>query len=155
MDITCEKCGAVSAVPDKRIPTGRSYFLCPQCEARINIFKSLPVGCQVVNLAGLRFFRHSDEFHEEHCEPGELWRVVDVVEPCPDKGKNRSCELENRGRCPNQRLILRLSRDRTLYRSCMYRNGRKIFERTTRSPVGAQIPISDIWPDEEETHRVM
>jgi hypothetical protein len=75
--------------------------------------------------------------NERLAESGELWRVMDVVEPCPDKGKGRSCEGDNRGRCPNQRLVVRLSRDKKLYKTCLYRGGRRIFDKGYgRMPVG-------------------
>lgn len=156
MDVTCSKCGTLSNVPDQKVPIGRSYLLCPQCEARINIFKSLQPGAVVTNLTGLRFSREGSGLHEEYCEPGELWRLVEVIHPCPEKGRARECERDNKGRCPNQRLILRLRRDKTLYRSCMYRKGRKIFDKSSRSPVGAGPPPSDILPpeDEDKTYRI-
>ncbi len=130
-------------------------MLCPHCEARINIFKGFPVGAGVENMTGLRFLRDEDgSLSEQYCEPGEIWRVVEVIQPCPDKGKGRPCEDENRGRCPNQRLILRLSRDKTLYKTCLYRKGRRIFDRSGRTPVGKQ-PLSEAWvPDDDETYRI-
>ncbi len=121
---------------DGKVPIGRSYIVCPKCECRINIFKSFKVGSTVKNLTGLRFLGDSDDLSERFCEPGELWRVIDVVEPCPDKGKGRACEQENRGRCPNQRLVLRLSREKTVYKTCLYRKGRRIFDKGGRPPVG-------------------
>jgi len=64
--------------------------------------------------------------------------VIRVVEPCPDRGKGRACELENRGRCPNQRLVVRLSHNKTLYKTCLYRRGRKIFDKGWRPAVGSK-----------------
>lgn len=155
MEVTCSKCETVSDVPDEKIPIGRSYLLCPECESRINIFKGLPVGATAQNLTGLRFFGDQDDLFERHCEPGELWRVVEVLEPCPDKGKGRVCELENKGRCPDQRLILRLTRDKVLYKSCMYRKGRRIFDKSGRTPVGKQPTSGTVYPDDDEkTYRI-
>ena len=111
-------------------------MLCPNCHCRINIFKSVAIGSIVKNLTNLRFLGGEDNFNDRFCEAGEMWRVVDVVEPCPDKGKGRSCEAHNKGRCPNQRMVIRLSRDITLYKTCLYRNGRRIFDIGGRSPVG-------------------
>jgi len=129
-------------------------MLCPKCQARINIFKALPVGAAVTNLTGLRFLKNEEGLSEEYCEPGELWRVVEVVQPCPDKGKGRACEVENKGRCPNQRLILRLSRDKTLFKTCIYRKGRRIFDRSSRTPVGKQTTAEAFFADDEETYRI-
>lgn len=151
MDLTCSQCGTTTKVPERKIPIGRSYFLCPKCDSRINIFKGLRPGTLVTNLVGVRFFRDGDEFHEEYCEPGELWRVEQVTQPCPDKGDDKACELNNKGRCPNQRLLVRLERNKMIYRTCLYRNGRRIFDKTSRVPVGA-IPLQDISDD--ETYRV-
>ncbi len=154
MDLTCAKCGAVSTVPDQKIPLGRSYILCPSCEQRINIFKGLAEGATVENTVGLRFLRYDEDFHEEFCGPGEMWRVVQAITPCPDKGLHKSCELDNRGRCPNQRLILRLLRDRSLYKSCLYRKGRRIFAKPARTSVGAE-SLRDIMEiDEDKTYRI-
>ncbi len=136
MEVTCTKCGSLSHIPDANVPIGRSYMICPNCRTRINIFKGFSVGATIQNLAGVRFFADENQFHEEYCEAGRMWRVVDVVQPCPDKGRGRACELENRGRCPNQRLILRLSGCRTLFKTCLYRGGRRIFDKLQRSPVG-------------------
>ena len=138
-------------MPDSKIPIGRSYFLCPSCDARVNVFKGLQPGNIVTNLVGVRFFRDGDDFHEEYCEPGELWRVVRVTQPCPDKGEDRECEIKNKGRCPNQRLILRLDRDKMLYRTCLYRNGRRIFDRTSRTPLGAKPLMAE---EDDETYRI-
>jgi hypothetical protein len=154
MDVTCSKCGTRSTIPDSEIPVGKSFMVCPICEARINIFKSFPVGAIVQNLAGLRFMRQEGELCEEHCEPGELWRVVDVFSPCPDRGRGRSCELENKGRCPNQRLILRLRRDKVLYKTCLYRKGRRIFDSAQRTAVGQTAPSSEVYPEGDDTYRV-
>ncbi len=153
MQVTCAKCRSRSSIPDALIPIGRSFMLCPECGSRINIFKSLPVGAVVQNLTGLRFLRDEGEFCEQHCEPGELWRVVDVFSPCPDRGKGRDCERENRGRCPNQRLMLRLRKDRVLYKTCLYRKGRRVFDIAQRTAVGQTPPSSEVYP-EDETHRV-
>ncbi len=101
------------------------------------MFKGVAVGSVITNVVNLRFLATSGVLEERFAEAGELWRVVNVIEPCPDKGKGRSCEAENRGRCPNQRLVVRLSRDTTIYKTCMYRRGRKIFDRGGRAPVGS------------------
>jgi predicted Zn finger-like uncharacterized protein len=134
--ILCAHCGALSRLSDNKIPVGRSYVVCPNCASRINIFKSVAIGSIVRNLTNLRFLGGDNNFNDRFCEAGEMWRVVDVVEPCPDKGKGRSCEAQNRGRCPNQRMVVRLSRDSVLYKTCLYRNGRRIFDLGGRSPVG-------------------
>jgi hypothetical protein len=123
-------------VQDAKIPMGRSYVVCPTCTVRINIFKGPQAGSTITNLTGLRFLGEGDGLMERFCEPGELWRVIDVVHPCPDKGRGRSCERENKGRCPNQRLVVRLRHERTLYKTCMYRKGCRIFDKGKRSPVG-------------------
>lgn len=128
---------------DARVPMGRSYVLCPACSARINIFKSPQAGSVITNLTGLRFLGEGDGLMERFCEPGELWRVIDVVEPCPDKGRGRSCERDNRGRCPNQRLVVRLRQEKTVYKTCMYRKGCRIFDRGRRSAVGERGVPSD------------
>jgi len=138
-------------MPDQEIPVGRSFMVCPQCQARINIFKGFPVGAIVQNLSGLRFMRNDGELCEHYCEPGELWRVVDVISPCPDKGRGRSCEAENSGRCPNQRIILRLRRDKILYKTCLYRKGRRIFDSAKRTAVGQQPTSSSIFPEDDDT----
>jgi hypothetical protein len=144
VEVKCTTCRTSSRLVDARVPVGRSYIICPECAQRINIFKSVSVGAVVTNLLGLRFLGDGDGLLDRFCEPGEMWRVVDVVEPCPDKGKGRSCEMENRGRCPNQRLVVRLRRDRTLYKTCLYRKGRRIFDKGGRSPVGNR-GISSGW----------
>jgi hypothetical protein len=77
------------------------------------------------------------ELFDEYCDPGELWRVIEVSEPCPHKDGQLECETQNRGHCPNQRLVLRLERTGKLYTSCLYRHGRKVFDATSRTPVGA------------------
>lgn len=136
MDVKCANCSTVSRLPDSKVPVGRSYILCPTCDHRINIFKGVRVGSIVNNLIGLRFLGANDDLNERFCEPGEFWRVVNIVEPCPDKGKGRACERDNHGRCPNQRLVVRLRRDKTLYKTCLYRGGRRIFDKSGRSPVG-------------------
>ncbi len=155
MEVTCQKCKSVSDIPDRKIPIGRSYTICPVCQSRINIFKGLPVGAIIQNLIGMRMLRDGDEFCEQYIEPGEFWRVVDVIAPCPDKGHGRACEIENQGRCPNQRLIVRLRRDRTRYRTCLYRRRRRIFDRADHTAVGVQQPTAELFPvDEEETYRI-
>ncbi len=143
MKITCTNCGTVFRIAENKIPIGRSYVICLNCESRINIFRSVGVGAVLTNLTNLRFLGNNKDLNERFCEPGALWRVVDVVEPCPDKGKGRYCEVENRGRCPNQRLVLRLSRDVTLYKTCLYRGGRRIFDKSSRTPVGNYVVTSD------------
>jgi len=87
---------------------------------------------------------------ERYCEPGEQWRVIDVMHPCPERGKHRACELENKGRCPNQRLVLRLRREKVLYKSCLYRKGRKIFEKGGRIPVGVRGVSTGFWPPDSK-----
>ena len=136
LEATCVKCGTVCQLPDQRIPLGRSYILCPGCNSRINIFKGVRTGGVLINLTGLRFSGCSDELMERFCEPGELWRVINVLQPCPDKGKGKPCELENMGRCPNQRLVVRLRSEKSLYKTCLYRKGRRIFDKSDDSPVG-------------------
>lgn len=137
MNVTCSKCATLCRLADNRIPIGRSYIVCPRCVARINIFKGVCAGSIITNLVNLRFLGSGGNLEERFAEVGDLWRVVDVIEPCPDKGKGRACEAENKGRCPNQRLIVRLSRDTVIYKTCLYRGGRKIFERGGRAPVGS------------------
>jgi len=146
VDVKCTTCRTSSRLVDAKVPVGRSYIICPECAARINIFKSVGVGAVVTNLTGLRFLGAGDDLLDRFCEPGEMWRVVEVLEPCPDKGKGRHCELENRGRCPNQRLVVRLRRDKTLYKTCLYRKGRRIFEKGERSPVGERGVSSGLNP---------
>jgi hypothetical protein len=143
----------VSNVPDDKIPIGKSYLLCPECKSRINIFKGFPIGALVENLTGVRFFAEAEGLSDRHCEPRELWRVVDVIQPCPDMGKGRTCERENRGRCPNQRIILRLHKDRntSLFKTCLYRKGRRIFDKAGRTPVGKTNPTISGENDEEDT----
>ena len=136
MEVKCANCSTVSKLPDGKVPVGRSYVLCPTCNQRINIFKGVRIGSIIKNLIGLRFLGDNDDLNDRFCEPGELWRVVNIVEPCPDKGRNRACERENYGRCPNQRLVVRLRRDKTIYKTCLYRRGRRIFDKGGRSPVG-------------------
>jgi hypothetical protein len=152
MDVTCSNCATVSSIEDRKVPIGKSYFLCPNCDTRINIFKGLQPGALVVNLVGVRFFHEGNEFHEEYCEPGELWRVEKVTQPCPDRGEDRECEINNKGRCPNQRLLLRLERDKKLYKPCLYRNGRRIFDKTSRTPVGSH-PLFN-YAEDDETYRI-
>jgi len=60
--------------------------------------------------------------------------VINVLQPCPEKGKGKPCELENMGRCPNQRLIVRLRFEKSLYKTCLYRAGRRIFDKSEDSP---------------------
>ena len=136
MEVTCSNCNILLNLPDDRVPIGRSYIVCPKCNSRINIFVSVAPGATLTNLAGLRFLGDNENLNERFCDQGELWRVVEVVEPCPDKGKGRACEAENRGRCPNQRLVIRLRGDKTRYKTCLYRQGRRIFAKNRRSPVG-------------------
>jgi predicted Zn finger-like uncharacterized protein len=137
VNVNCTNCGTVSLLVDQKIPVGRSYVVCPSCKVRINIFKGLGIGSVITNLVNLRFLASSGELEERFAEAGETWRVVNVIEPCPDKGKGRACELTNKGRCPNQRLVVRLSRDTTLYKTCLYRGGRRIFDKGGRAPVGS------------------
>ncbi len=138
MELTCTQCGTISKIPSSRLPYGRSYTQCPGCGIRLNIFKGFRVGQLIRNLAGIRFLRSDGNIglDEEYCDPGENWRVEAIVEPCPDKGKARSCEMDNFGRCPNQRMVVRLSGDKRLHKTCMYRGGRKIFAVEDRMPVG-------------------
>jgi hypothetical protein len=116
------------------------------------VFKGFQEGALVKNLVGVRFFREEEMFHEEYCPPGELWHVVRVTQPCPDRGEDKECEVKNRGRCPNQRLVLRLDRDNVLYKTCLYRNGRKIFDKSDRTMVGAHGLRPD--PDDDSTYRL-
>lgn len=153
MNATCSKCGKETELTDAKVPTGRSYFICGKCKSRINVFKGFQQGSQVTNTVGLRFMRNGEGFHQEYCEPGGLWRVEKVRQPCPYKGEDKSCEEENRGRCPNQLLVLRLERDSALYGTCMYRNGRKIFDKTYRSPLGVKRPVVES-EDDDTTRRV-
>ncbi len=149
MEVKCSHCGTVSTVHDQKVPIGRSYFVCPGCSSRVNVFKGLQEGSVVKNLVGVRFFRDGEGFNEAYAEPGQLWHVVKVTQPCPDKGENRECERKNKGRCPNQRLLMRLDRDNSFYRTCLYRNGRKLFDKTDRTLVGAHGLLSE--PDDEDT----
>lgn len=156
MDVKCQKCHTIASVPDKEIPIGRSYIVCPKCDARINIFKGFPEGAIIENLTNLRFMSYDSEFEEHFCEPGELWRVIEVITPCPDKGKGKACELENRGRCPNQRLVIKHIKDKAVYKSCLYRKRRRIFDPgELRVPVG-RIPDLDALYEEEDdkTYRI-
>ncbi len=136
MEVTCANCDILLNLPDDKVPVGKSYIVCPRCNSRINIFMSVTPGAVVTNLSGLRFLGDNDDLNDRFCDPGELWRVVEVVEPCPDRGKGRACEVENRGRCPNQRLVIRLRGDKTRYKTCLYRQGRRIFDKNRRPPVG-------------------
>ena len=142
MELQCRKCGMLTELTDVRVPIGRSCLFCPSCGARIKIFKGIPAGATVRNLLAVRFIGESGGLHDRFCEPGEQWRVVDVVDPCPDKGQGKACELENLGRCPNQRLYVRLPGESTIYRTCLYRKGRKLFGRDYRLPVGRSSPVS-------------
>lgn len=136
MNVRCPKCGAVLQIAD-RVPVGRSFAMCSRCGARVNIFAEPSPGSVMCNLAGVRFIHQTNCLNDVFCEPGELWKVIQVVRPCPDKGKGKACELENRGKCPNQRLLVKpMSLDRTYYRTCLYRKGRKIFEKHVKVPVG-------------------
>jgi DNA-directed RNA polymerase subunit RPC12/RpoP len=146
MEVTCSNCGTISKLPDGKVPIGRSYILCPRCDGRITIYRGLKVGNTVKNLIGVRFLRDDDQMIDEFCEPGELWKVVEVLEPCPEKGTGRACERENFGRCPNQRVVVRLRGDTSLYRTCLYRKGRKIFDRGGHAPVGNRPPTSALRP---------
>ena len=136
MEVTCSKCRILLNLPDEKVPVGRSYVICPRCSARINLFMSVRPGAVVTNLTGLRFLGDTEDLDDQFCDPGELWRVVEVVEPCPDKGKGRACEVENRGRCPNQRLVIRLRGGKKQYKTCLYRQARQIFDKNRRPPVG-------------------
>ena len=146
MEVTCSKCHILLNLPDEKVPVGRSYVVCPRCSSRINIFMSVRPGAVVTNLTGLRFLGNNEDLNDRFCDPGELWRVVEVVEPCPDKGKGRACEVENRGRCPNQRLVIRLRGDKTRYKTCLYRQGRRVFDKNRRAPVGNRGVSSDVNP---------
>jgi DNA-directed RNA polymerase subunit RPC12/RpoP len=139
--VTCSTCHIPLNLPDEKVPVGRSYVVCPRCGSRINIFMSVRPGAVVTNLTGLRFLANNDDLEDRFCDPGELWRVLEVVEPCPDRGKGRACEKENRGRCPNQRLVIRLRGDKIRYKTCLYRQGRRIFDKNRRPPVGDR-PLS-------------
>ncbi len=153
MQATCAKCEAVCQLSDDKIPLGKSYILCPSCNSRITIFKGVRAGSVLMNLTGLRFSGSAKELLERFCERGELWRVINVVQPCPEKGKGKPCEIENMGRCPNQRLIVRLRSEKDLYKTCLYRRGRRIFEKSDDAPVG-RVPISsDIALRPESTTR--
>jgi hypothetical protein len=134
--VTCSKCHLLMNLPDEKVPIGRSYVICPSCGSRINVFRSLRPGAAVINLTGLRFLADDENLNERFCDAGELWRVVEVVEPCPDKGQGRACEAENRGRCPNQRLVIRLRGEKTCYKTCLYREGTRIFDKSRRYPGG-------------------
>jgi hypothetical protein len=142
---TCLRCKTVSILPEDKVPIGRSYILCPTCSARINIFKSVRAGTILKNLCGLRFQGPGDELADIYSEPGEQWRVVRVIEPCPDKGRGRACELQNKGRCPNQRLMLRRRKETAVYKTCLYRQGRRLFDKGERAPVG-KIDLSTAFP---------
>lgn len=142
MEVTCSKCHILLNLPDEKVPVGRSYVICPRCSSRINLFMSVRPGAVVTNLTGLRFLGDTQDLDDRFCDPGELWRVVEVVEPCPDKGKGRACEVENRGRCPNQRLVIRLRGGKTQYKTCLYRQARQIFDKNRRAPVGDRCATS-------------
>ncbi len=132
--VTCSKCHILMNLPDENVPIGRSYVICPSCGSRHNVFGSLKPGVAVINLTGLRFLADDENLDDRFCEAGELWRVMEVVEPCPDKGKGRDCEAENRGRCPNQRLVIRPRGEKTRYKTCLYRKGARIFDKSRRYP---------------------
>jgi hypothetical protein len=134
--VPCSKCQLLLNLPDEKIPIGRSYVICPSCGFRMNIFGGLRPGAVVINLTGLRFFADDENLNDRFCDAGELWRVMEVVEPCPDKGKGRACETENRGRCPNQRLVIRLRGEKTIYKTCLYRGGAQVFDKSRRYPSG-------------------
>lgn len=146
MEVTCRHCGSVLRVPDDRLPVGRSLVQCPKCKRRLRVFVGVPVGAVLTNLTGVRFLAGTSDLMDKFCDPGETWRVVKVVDPCPDKGKGRPCELQNCGRCPNQRLVVRLSRDMSLYKTCLYRRGWRIFDTSSRSPVGSVSSPSSSGP---------
>ncbi len=148
MEVTCSKCHILLNLPDEKVPVGRSYVICPRCSSRINLFMSVRPGAVVTNLTGLRFLGDTGDLDDRFCDPGELWRVVEVVEPCPDKGKGRACEVENRGRCPNQRLVIRLRGGKTQYKTCLYRQARHIFDKNRRPPVGDRGVSSGSKPQE-------
>jgi len=136
LELQCKKCGTFSELTEGRVPIGRSYLVCPRCGARVNIFKGPPAGATLQNLVGVRFLSGTSGLEDRFCEPGEQWRVVNVVEPCPDRGTGKTCEIENQGRCPNQRLYVRLPKEHAIYRTCLYRKGRKVFDKDCRLPVG-------------------
>ncbi len=144
MEVKCAKCSNVAVLRDERVPLGKSYILCPRCRSRINIFKGVKAGSVLTNLTGVRFSGSADELMERFCEPGEFWRVVKVLQPCPEKGKGRSCEMENKGRCPNQRLMVRLRFEKTVYKTCLYRKGRRIFGKGDTAPVGRGVMSSGV-----------
>ncbi|MFH0822850.1 MAG: hypothetical protein V2B18_08860 [Pseudomonadota bacterium] len=154
MDVKCAKCATRMSVPDQKVPVGRSYIVCPKCDSRINIFKGLPVGTIVRNILGVRFFKDAGDFHDEFCEPGELWRIEEIIQPCPDREKGKSCEAENKGRCPNQKLVLRRLRDGTVHTSCLYRKGRRVFDKSDRAPVGDYAPWLSPPQDDDKTYRI-
>ncbi len=156
MEVVCEKCKTLSRILDAKIPLGRSYFICPPCGSRINVYKGCSPGMSLENLAGVRFFRGEESFLEEFRDRGHEWRVVEAIRPCPIKGTQKKCELENKGRCPNERLVLRLRHDRMLYKSCLYREGRRIFDVWDRPAVGKQPTTSALFPayDEDTTYRI-
>ena len=151
MDVTCHECGTVSKLPSRDVPVGRSYVVCPNCSTRITIFKGVKVGATVRNVVGIRFSGGFDELSDRYCEPGELWRVVEIIEPCPDKGQGKSCEMDNEGRCPNQRMVLRLRGEKALYKTCLYRKRRKIFDRGGHAPVGERSPSSGLMPRQDNS----
>jgi hypothetical protein len=146
VEVTCSKCHILLNLPDEKVPVGRSYVICPKCGSRINIFMSVRPGAVVTNLTGLRFLGDNENLNDRFCDPGELWRVIEVVEPCPDKGKGRACEAENRGRCPNQRLVIRLRGEKIRYKTCLYRQGRRVFDKNRRPPVGNRCVSSGYNP---------
>ncbi len=146
MELQCKRCGTCSELTEGRVPIGRSYLICPGCGGRINIFKGPPAGATVQNLVGVRFLSEARNLEDRFCEPGEQWRVVTVVEPCPERGRGKACEIENHGRCPNQRLLVRLPREQTIYRTCLYRKGRKLFDKDYRLPVGHTPMSTDSRP---------
>lgn len=153
MEVMCSNCQAIADVPDGKVPVGRSYFICPTCGHRVNVFKGLVPGAVVQNLVGVRFLKGTDQFNEEYCEPGRLWRVVEVGTDCPHKLEDKHCERKHGSPCRNQRLVMKPERGKGLYTTCLYRNGRRIFDRASRTPVGAQ----DFWfsDEEDKTYRIM
>lgn len=112
----------------------------------MNIFKGPPTGATLQNLVGVRFLGEAGDLVDRFCEPGEQWRVVNVVEPCPDRGTGKACELENHGRCPNQRLYVKLPNEHAVYRTCLYRKGRRLFDKDYRLPVGRNLMSTGCRP---------
>ncbi|MDQ7785854.1 MAG: hypothetical protein RDU20_23435 [Desulfomonilaceae bacterium] len=137
MELRCKTCGTFSELFEGKVPIGRSFLLCPRCGSRVNVFKGAQAGAALLNLVGMRFLGDREHLEDRFCEPGEQWRVVSVAEPCPDRGKGKACEIENEGRCPNQRMYIRLPTEHSIYRTCLYRKGRKLFDKDCRLPGGS------------------